>query len=423
MRHRPALLFFFGSIATASVVAACVGDEPSSGGDTSDASTTSDGSSSDGASPGDAAGGCTGTQTLCGTSCVDLNTDDNNCGRCSHSCKGDGCDKGACKPTDLLTGLDSPTGLATSNATDQVVVNAGGALHICAKAGCANVSHALFGTSGPITHRDSPLCVFGGVGSGEEYGTIVYSGTTPYYSANTLTPGSGAPATFGEPTGLGIGSVHCGGSHEASGHGDLALNADYSVVNLHDGISTLAEQYVTEYGERFVAVQAGDPGYIVFTVENGNVDYCARGAADAGLCTPQKLVQNDPSPAITSTSGRLVVTSTMAYWTTQEEANMSKLRIWGCPMPGGCTDAKLLVDGESGIDAFVADDKGLYWVDALGSRVRACLDTTNGCGATGAVTVLDNLAAPSGIAIDDTYLFVTQTGADAGQGKVTRLVR
>lgn len=41
-------------------------------------------------------GGCTGSLTCCTTTCVDLQTDDSNCGSCGNSCSGAGCAGGIC---------------------------------------------------------------------------------------------------------------------------------------------------------------------------------------------------------------------------------------------------------------------------------------------------------------------------------------
>lgn len=50
------------------------------------------------------------TATCDGVAGVDLLNSDSHCGRCSHSCLGDGCDKGRCKPKPAATG-ESGTGL------------------------------------------------------------------------------------------------------------------------------------------------------------------------------------------------------------------------------------------------------------------------------------------------------------------------
>lgn len=49
------------------------------------------------ASDGSLDASCTAGQMLCGATCVDLQTDPANCGRCGHDCCGGACDGGACQ--------------------------------------------------------------------------------------------------------------------------------------------------------------------------------------------------------------------------------------------------------------------------------------------------------------------------------------
>lgn len=52
-----------------------------------------------------------GLQVACGNECVDVTTSEAHCGGCEHSCAGQGCEGGRCRPVDLATDLYEPTSL------------------------------------------------------------------------------------------------------------------------------------------------------------------------------------------------------------------------------------------------------------------------------------------------------------------------
>jgi hypothetical protein len=55
---------------------------------------------------------CPAGAMLCGTQCLDTNTDQNNCGACAHSCLGGLCSGGKCQPVTLAPGVNAPVGIA-----------------------------------------------------------------------------------------------------------------------------------------------------------------------------------------------------------------------------------------------------------------------------------------------------------------------
>ncbi len=86
------------------VVAACVGDDPASGGSTPG---TDGGGSGDGSTPQDSGGGGTdapiadGGSDACAT--ADLQQDSHNCGACGHDCMHGECKAGVCQPWVVAT--------------------------------------------------------------------------------------------------------------------------------------------------------------------------------------------------------------------------------------------------------------------------------------------------------------------------------
>lgn len=55
---------------------------------------------------------CPGEQIACGTDCVDGLNDNTNCGGCDHDCQGDACTNGFCPITEIASGLQDPFSLA-----------------------------------------------------------------------------------------------------------------------------------------------------------------------------------------------------------------------------------------------------------------------------------------------------------------------
>ncbi|MCA9630019.1 MAG: hypothetical protein KC766_20250 [Myxococcales bacterium] len=61
-------------------------------------------------------GGCTGTQELCGGSCVELDNDAKHCGRCGHDCLAGTCSDGKCQRFTLASPKD-PIGITADDTT------------------------------------------------------------------------------------------------------------------------------------------------------------------------------------------------------------------------------------------------------------------------------------------------------------------
>jgi len=56
-------------------------------------------------------GACSCSKTECSGACVDIQTDNANCGKCGHSCQGGTCSGGKCQAVVLASNLDSTTGI------------------------------------------------------------------------------------------------------------------------------------------------------------------------------------------------------------------------------------------------------------------------------------------------------------------------
>lgn len=352
---------------------------------------------------------CAATETACGKACVDLQTSTDHCGRCDHSCGDDGCNKGRCLPVDLLDGLDFPTTIATHDGTTQVLVNANKTIVKCGKAGCGKVATPLWSEPYFQTNEDSPIAM-----TYDAFATLVYDEeNVQHYVFDEIVPEVTRETIYPPPTTF----ARLAGDSTPDGGRDVAAMQGYEIYRCPAGICAdgVAIKYVGEDGETNIAIQPGNPGYYVWNTY-GNLRYCARGSADAGtLCTPQNVVATDiPMP-----SGHLAVTATKVYWTSAGDGG---LRVYACAFPGGCETPILLVEGETMIDGFAADDQGIYWTDRASGVLRACLDTVKGCGSS-SVTLLSNLSQPHSIALDREAIYFTQRGGVGATGKVTRLRR
>ena len=112
----------FFAVSGIAVLAACVGDEPSSantdaGSDASADAVTGDGASSDGGVT------CTAPQVPCTGKCVDpssFDSDGKNCGSCGHDCLGGGCSAKTCGSTTVLaaSGADAAASSISSMGFD-----------------------------------------------------------------------------------------------------------------------------------------------------------------------------------------------------------------------------------------------------------------------------------------------------------------
>jgi hypothetical protein len=106
---------------------------------------------------------CTVTgQVVCGTACVDKNTDANNCGSCGHNCAGGTCSTGVCQALSL--------GTIPSGASQNLVLSGGYLYVITADAGAypsvwqlnPNAASTPISIASSIPSPTSPRCVMDG---------------------------------------------------------------------------------------------------------------------------------------------------------------------------------------------------------------------------------------------------------------------
>lgn len=138
-RRRSALAFgWLGALAIVGVACVTSSDAPS--GPSPDVDASTDGGETEASSPPPSDGGdepgCGNGRILCGTSCVDLATSKEHCGRCDHDCGGGECADSVCQPTMLVEHLPSTAALAVSD--EAFFFTREGSVLSCPTAGCAD---------------------------------------------------------------------------------------------------------------------------------------------------------------------------------------------------------------------------------------------------------------------------------------------
>ena len=125
---------------------------------------------------GDAIGGyvcrppCTGGTTRCGTACVDLQTDPNNCGGCGNTpCLSGACKNGECCATKTCGSLTCPAGADICTGT-AVTCGSGAVSCFCHNVGGASKC----GSRGPCTTCEvGQQCVYNIINGVPTYGTCI----------------------------------------------------------------------------------------------------------------------------------------------------------------------------------------------------------------------------------------------------------
>jgi hypothetical protein len=105
-----------GSAAIVLAVASCVGDDPPGSNAGVDGGRTDNGRT-DGGSNLEAGPTCTGSETLCGSSCVELPSSAENCNRCGRSCGGAVCADGKCEVALVRDNIDNLGGFDVDATT------------------------------------------------------------------------------------------------------------------------------------------------------------------------------------------------------------------------------------------------------------------------------------------------------------------
>ncbi len=408
--------------ATSLAIAACVADEPNGSSiNVSDGSTGDGSSTGDSASNADGSGGCTSTQTACGSSCVVLDTDKKNCGACGHDCLGGDCGGGKCAAFAVTTGKgDAATAGVQAIASDPngvywaapVISEPGAApsstssLYHCAPTGDCSVPD--------IVDRQGEIDQLLTVTSQPSF--LFYTDSTDDYALRVATAGadggdrfstcaSGAnPCGFhGLPGAYGIASegtsLYIGGNnHLGGGQLDAVAFADGGVKSIaspaaqHAVVAMAFDPTDAQHTYVYVATATGiievfgtassvntSAAYVLATNElslsqmvlaHGLVFFSNPSGGQiqtVNACVASSCTANQ-TPAIFATfagSDALTADAKNVYWSAGGDILTCPLT--GCPTP---TTPTTLASSPARVRTITNDATAIYWGDDLGSIYR-----------------------------------------------------
>jgi hypothetical protein len=317
--------------------------------------------------------GCAESATMCGSTCVDLTTDPDNCGACGTSCAGGTCSAGVCQPQIIASGQFGVHGIAVDgtsvywvtssagNASDGTVMKApvaGGAATTLATGQAApraiaidatNVYWTNFygnsvmkvgldgGTPVMLASGSSPMGL--AVGSGLVVWTNVYTASQSIMAAPI--DGNDPPRTLVSglqyPIGVAIASGSVYFTDESAG------TVSKMPLGIDGGLSVLASGQANPRG---IAI---DSTSVYFTDNTMNGTVMAVGLAGG---TPTSLASDSAPYAVAVDADNVYFTSnpTTAPW---------NWRVMKAPLSGGTPT--LLATGASNAYVIAVDSGYVYW--------------------------------------------------------------
>jgi hypothetical protein len=349
-----------------------------------------------------------GGLVACGQKCVDLQTDQANCGFCGHDCGTGTCTAGKCPVETLSTGRNNPMAIAV-DGTSLYVLDDGtqpdaldGALIKCPKSGCpSNVTPMTSNRLNPqfVTldannvywlDRDQPFSRSGTVA------TCPTSGCGAN-DANLVTLVDGV----GFPGGLAVDGTNVyfgdwGGPPTFAGSiGSCALT----------GCNNAPDQVITSaYKPTSLAID----GTNVYTITNMSYVWRAPlGQSTAGTQIEHKLGSDYQS---------IQVFGALLYWGDAQSGTIDV-----CPAQTCNMNSTSIVTNQQTPIALAVDSKGVYWLDDTAGTLMFCAHS--GCNDS-PVTLADGLTDyPTALALDAQYVYWTNEGQTDNSGTVMRVAR
>ena len=311
----------------------------------------------------------------CGSKCVDLETDPNDCGACGKTCE-TGCAAGLCTPTVLASGLTGPHGLAIDGS--ELYVANHGSITVQSLSKLDGTGLKNFAVSQLFPDR------------------FATNATTLFWTANANV------------------SADPGGSINFETFAQTICAApSYTFCYL-------AHNLPSPYG---IAVQ-GDTIFVTTTASANNGPSGCVGAwtnsvltcsASAGCASANCAASGGPgviAQGQTALAG-IAADAQNVYW-----ADSGAHVVRFCPQPGCAGGPKTFAQIAGTPFDVVSDGATVYFTDRSGGDLYACPST--GCGASPTV-LASGLADPALVAVDASAVYVTEyAGGAPGKGAVAR---
>ena len=361
--------------------------------------------------------------TKCGASCVDLQTDQNNCGACGTTCE-TGCSGGICTPTLLAGGLSAPHGLLVAGS--ELYVANHGSITVQSMSKIDGTGLKIFATSQLFPDRlaanaTSLFWTDDANVSSDPGGSINFEAFSQSYCA---------PPTY----------TYCYDANQLPSPYGIAVEGNTIFVTTLDATNTACPgnwtssvltcpltgcattNCATAGGPTVIA--SGQTQLAGIAVDAANVYWADSGAHVVRFC-PQPDCAGGPKTFAQIAGAPFDVVSDGAhvYFTDRSGGNL-----YTCPA-SGCGNAPTLL--ASGLDDPVlvaADAKAVYvsmyagGAAGKGGIARCDLPSCSG----GPVKIGTNLKAPYGIAIDSGYVYWAEEGSQgvaSTDGSVSKLRR